>query len=390
MRTSEKIMLKTSSSQSEEKASRARPLIALASGGRPVWTPRDYASLAREGYQKNVVAHRCVRLLAESAASVPLMAMEAGRRMSVHPLLDLIERPNPEQTRAEFFEAVYGHLQTSGNAYIEAVSIDGEVRELYALRPDRMKARLSDSGWPAAYDYTVGGRTVSFPVARGGETPSILHMRLFNPTDDHYGLSPLEAAAIAIDVHNATQSWNKALLDNAARPSGALVYSGPEGAAALSEDQFQRLKDQLEEMFQGGANAGRPLLLDGGLDWRQMALSPTDMDFISAKNSAARDIALAFGVPPMLLGIPGDNTYSNYREANLAFWRHAVAPLAKKAAAALSKWLGAAFDGAALACDLDEIDALSAERDARWRRIASAEFLTDAEKRRLLAIDGEV
>ncbi|MEO1312157.1 MAG: phage portal protein [Pseudomonadota bacterium] len=226
-------------------------------------------------------------MIAEAAASVPLMAVEDGRRLSVHPLLDLVERPNPEQTRSELFEAFYGHLQTAGNAYMEAASIGGAVRELFVLRPDRMHVRLSDTGWPAAYDYTVGGRTVSFPVSRDA-APTILHMRLFNPTDDHYGLSPLEAAAVAIDVHNATQSWNKALLDNAARPSGALVHSGGEGARELTDAQFDRLKAELEGAYAGADNAGRPLVLDGGLDWRQMALSPTDMDFISAKNSAAR------------------------------------------------------------------------------------------------------
>ena len=117
-------------------------------------------------------------------------------------------------------------------------------------------------------------------------------------------------------MHNAASAWNKALLDNAARPSGALVYKGEHGAN-LSEEQFERLRDELAQNFSGAANAGRPLLLEGGLTWQAMSLTPKDMDFLAAKNGAAREIALAFGVPPMLLGIPGDNTYSNYREANL-------------------------------------------------------------------------
>ena len=123
---------------------------------------------------------------------------------------------------------------------------------------------------------------------------------MFNPLDDYYGLSPLEAAAVAVDTHNAAAKWNKALLDNAARPSGALVYAGPEGAV-MSDAQFERLKKELSDQYQGTANAGRPLLLEGGLDWKAMSLSPKDMDFMEAKHSAAREIALAFGVPPMLL-----------------------------------------------------------------------------------------
>ncbi len=169
-----------------------------------------------------------------------------------------------------------------------------------------------------------------------------MHLTLFNPLDDHYGLGALEAAAVAIDTHNAAAAWNKALLDNAARPSGALVYAGPDGAV-LSDSQYERLKRELETTYQGSANAGRPLLLEGGLDWKAMSLSPKDMDFMEAKHTAAREIALAFGVPPMLLGIPGDNTYANYQEANRAFWRHTVLPLANRIASALAQWLGPAF-----------------------------------------------
>jgi HK97 family phage portal protein len=365
----------------EKKQSAARKLIALTGGSAPQWTPRDYASLARAGFEKNVVAYRCIRLVSEAAASAPLKVIDEGRVASEHPLCSLLHHPNPEQSGAELFEAFYGFLQTAGNAYLEAASVDGAVKEIYTLRPDRMKARLGARGWPEAYEYTVGGRTAVF---RMGDSPSpILHLKLFHPTNDHYGLSPLEAAATAVDLHNAALAWNKALLDNAARPSGALVYTGPEGAESLSADQFERLKSELAEVYSGPANAGRPLVLDGGLDWRQMSMSPADMDFIEAKNAAAREIALAFGVPPMLLGIPGDNTYSNYREANLAFYKQTVLPLAKKTAAALTTWLGRAF-GATIEVDLSGIEALSAERDAHWHRILRADFLTEDEKRAAL------
>ncbi len=371
----------------ELKASAARPLIAFQRLGAAVWSPRDYASLARAGYERNVVAYRCVRLVAEAAAAVPLQVREGGAVMTRHPFGDLLKKPNPEQSGAELFESFYGFLQTAGNAYLEAVSLDGAPRELFALRPDRMKARLGARGWPEGYDYTVGGRTVSFRAEEDFEP--ILHLKLFHPTNDHYGLSPLEAAATPVDLHNAAQAWNKALLDNAARPSGALVYNGPEGAENLTRDQFDRLKRELEDAYAGAVNAGRPLVLDGGLDWKSMSLSPADMDFIEAKNAAAREIALAFGVPPMLLGIPGDNTYANYREANLAFYKQTVLPLVKKTAAALSAWLGPRFDGAEVACDVGGVEALSAERDAAFARIARADFLTRAEKRIALGFPAE-
>lgn len=365
-----------------EKASRTAALFAVAATGRPRWTPSDYAALAREGYQRNPFVYRCVRLLAEGVASIPYVLTEGARELDRHPALDLLARPNGRQGRADFLDAVTAHLMVAGNAYLELVSLDGRPAELHALRPDRVRVVPGRDGWPAAFDYSVDGRTVRLPAeAERGPAP-VLHLSAFHPLDDHYGLPPVEAAMLALDVHNAAAGWNKALLDNAARPSGALVYAGPNG---LSDDQFERLKRELEDGYQGARNAGRPLLLEGGLDWKAMALTPQDMDFVEAKTMAAREIALAFGVPPMLLGIPGDATYANYQEANRAFWRQTVLPLASRVADALAGWLLPAFGtDLALTLDLDQVPALSAEREALWERVRKADVLTLNEKRAAL------
>jgi HK97 family phage portal protein len=297
-----------------------------------------------------------------------------------HPLVDLLARPNPRQDGAAFFEALYVYLQLAGNAYVEAVVVEGAVRELYCLRPDRMRVLPGPDGWAESYEYTAAGRTVRFDQS-SPPVPPILHLTSFHPLDDHYGLGSLEAAAVAVDTHNAAARWNKALLDNSARPSGALVYDGPEGSV-LSDNQFERLKRELEDTYQGAVNAGRPLLLEGGLDWKAMSLSPKDMEFLEAKHTAAREIALAFGVPPMLLGIPGDNTYSNYQEANRVFWRQTVLPLATRMGCAMMQWLAPAFGASLrLAVDTDRIDALAGDRAALWARVTAAPFLTINEKR---------
>jgi HK97 family phage portal protein len=101
----------------------------------------------------------------------------------------------------------------------------------------------------------------------------------------------------------------------------------------------------MEASLQGAVNAGRPLLLDGGMRWQAMSLTPAEMDFVGLKAAAAREIALAFGVPPMLLGLPGDATYANYREANRALWRLTVLPMAERILAGLSEGLGAWWPG---------------------------------------------
>jgi HK97 family phage portal protein len=356
------------------KSSATASIVALHTAGRPQWTPKNYAALAREGFAGNVVGYRAARMVAEAAGSIPLTLYVDGKDVSEHPLLALLHRPNAMQTGREFLESLFAHVMVAGNAYAELVNLQEQPRELYVLRPDRMQVVPSGAGWPEAYEYSVNGQSVRL----GRE--HVLHVRLFNPVDDHYGLSPLEAAARSIDTHNAASAWNKAMLDNAARPSGALVFAGSD--QSLTAEQFERLKAELQNTYQGAANAGRPMILEGGLDWKEMGFSPKDMEFIEAKNMAAREIALAFGVPPMLLGIPGDNTFANYAEANRNFWRQTVVPLANRVADGLAQLLQPFESGTIrLVPDLDQVEALAPDRDALWKRVNDASFLSVDEKR---------
>ncbi|MBU1175262.1 MAG: phage portal protein [Alphaproteobacteria bacterium] len=363
---------------------KAQTLFSLTELSGPSWTGRSYASLAREGMVRNPVVYRCIRMIAEAAASVPLKVVVDGAVQSEHPVAALLARPNGQESGRELMERLHAFLQTAGNAYVQAVSVEGAVKALYGLRPDRVRVVTGPDGWPLGYDYTAGGRTQRLrqdaePVSK------VLHLMLFHPLDDHDGLSPLEAAQMSLDIHNAASRWNKSLLDNAARPSGALIYSA--AAGNLTADQFERLKRELEEGFQGAMNAGRPMVLEGGLDWKAIGMSPKDMDFIELKHVAAREIALAFGVPPMLLGIPGDNTYSNYAEANKALWRQTVMPLVARVAAALEHWLRPGFGpDFSIQPDDEGIEALSEDRSALWKRVTEADFLSDAEKRRMLGV----
>lgn len=366
------------------KTGMAGPLIAWNQIGRPKWTARRYDALAEEGYRKNVVAYRCIAMLAQAAAQIPWLLYDGGHELTRHPLLDLLDRPNPLMDGVAFREQLFAAYMIAGNVYVEAVQPreGGRVREIYALRPDRMRVVPGGTGLPQGYEYHVNGQVTRWAADPLSGASAILHVKHYHPLDDWYGLAPLEAALLAVDQHNTAGAWNQALLSNGARPSGALVYAPKDGPANLTDEQVQRIREQLDAYYQGPRNAGRPLLLEGGLDWRPMSLSPHDMDWLRGRDGSARDIALALGVPAQLIGLPDAQTYSNYQEARLAFYEDSVVPLAARFVAAFNHWLTVSFGpGLALELDLDAVSTLAQRREALWDKLQNVEFLTINEKR---------
>lgn len=357
-------------------APEARPALSRYGGsGAPLgdW-PRSYEAQVRAGFVENAVAQRAVKLIAEGAASAPLTASS--------PALLALARGRPGGV--PLIEAVAAQLLLHGNAFVQPLDDGaGGIAELWPLRPERVTVEPDANGWPAAWRYRVGDRVTR--LSPDGPRPDVIHIRKFSPVDDHLGLGCLGAASGAIAIHNAAAQWNKALLDNAARPSGALVYDPGDGSA-LAPAQFERLKRELEASFSGERNAGRPMLLEGGLSWQALSLSPADMDFVALKAAAAREIALAFGVPSMLLGLPGDATYANYREANRALWRLAVLPLVGGILDALATGLNGWFADAALSVDLNQVPALAEDRERLWLQVSAADFLTPDEKRAMVGL----
>ena len=351
--------------------------------GQPVWSDRNYKQFSEEAYRRNVIAFRSIQAIADAVASVPWTVWRGDQELNAHPLLELIENPNPRDSRSQYLHAKVGFLLLSGNSYEEHVQQGGRVREMYQLRPDRMKIVPGSNGFPQAYIYEVNQRKVRFDIDPATLRGPVRHLKMFHPTDDWYGLSPIEAGAYAVDTHNEAGAWMQSLLQNSARPSGALVVKDDK---TLGDDEFNRLKAQLDDQYSGSRNAGRPMLLEGGLDWKPMGLSPSDMALIETKQSSARDVALALGVPPQLLGIPGDNTYSNYQEARLAFWEDTVMPLVTMIA---DDWNASLAEpaGVMLKPDFDQVPAIVEKKRAQWAMLDSTASLTLNEKREAMGYE---
>jgi HK97 family phage portal protein len=362
----------------ERKESAAAKLMVI-NPGQAVWSPRNYESFAKEAYGKNVVAYQAINRIADAIASVKLGVYRGETELVDHPLIALLNRPNPLQSYSDYVRAKVSFLMIAGNGYEERFMVGREVKELYQLRPDRMKIIPSSNGIPSAYEYTLGQNKVRWEMDPRTLTCDVRHLKLFNPLNDWYGMSPIEAGSYAIDQNNEAMNWMQALLQNSARPSGALTVKD---SGTLSDENFNRLKAQIEEQYSGSSNAGRPMLLEGGLDWKQMGLSPDDMSIIETKFSSARDVALAFGVPPQLLGIPGDNTYSNYAEARLAFWEDTALPLLQMIVNDWNNWLGSIY-GVEIKPDIDSIPAIAEKRLSMWQMADQSQDLTINERRAL-------
>jgi HK97 family phage portal protein len=297
-----------------------------------------------------------------------------------HEILDLIERPNSNQYRTTFMEAAVSYLLLSGNCYIMAIRDDSSAKkpiELHLLRPDRVRIIQGKSSVPAGYEYTVGDDSRLFSVDQETGLSDILHIKLFNALDDWYGMSPIESVMGAINQHNAIAQQNISFLQNGGRPSGALMYN-----SSLDQQKRNELKNNLRTLYEGGRNAGKILLLEGNFEWKEMGLSPKDLDFISGKELAAKEIAMAFGVPPILIGSMADATFANYKEARYNFWEETILPILNIIAGEISNWFQILFQTEfMLWYDLDAIPALAKRRESEWNKISNAEFLTKNEKR---------
>ena len=349
----------------------------------------NYESIAREGYMSNSVEFACIREIAEASAGVSWQLFQtapggAQEELKDHPLLHLLDRPNPFQGRFELIENLTAYLYLSGNAYLEAVgptvgrqpSAGGQLKpptELYVLRPDRMTILPDPTHFIRGYEYKVAGQSVKF--ARD----QVMHLKLFHPLDDWYGLSPVQVAALPVDKINASDRWNAALLQNSAVPSGALVSK-----KRLTDEQYSRLKSDMREQYQGVTNARSPLLLEEDIDWKEIGTSPKEMDWIEGLKFSALQIAQIYNIPPELIGLQSA-TYQNRKEGRKALYTEVVLPALSRLRDSLNTWLTPRFgDGLTLDYNKGAIEALSEDQTALWKRVNDSRFLTLNEQRALV------
>lgn len=340
--------------------------------GRASWTNRNYFALAQEGYCKNVIAYSCINRIASSVADIPLVIKVDGNEVEIgvpnrgNPIADFIARPNPKQSYKPFmFEAV-AHRLIGGNTYIHLVKgdITDAPYEMTLFRPDRVSIETRGD-IPYRFVYVFNGREYYYYIDQDTNLSEVLQIKTFNPVDDLYGLSPISAAAMSIDQHNEASEWNKALLENSSKPAGILTMKDRgDNAPVLTPEQQQSISHQINAKMSGPKNAGKILTMNYDMQWQAMSFSPTDMDWLSGKQSTARDICLAFGFPAILLGDPQGSTFNNVAEAKLALYEDTVIPLANTMLEELSHWLSESTNQRIeLIPDLDKVSSLMPRRE---------------------------
>lgn len=358
----------------ETKKSEPRGFSLCRSLGNPVWTQSSYTALTEAGYHDNPVVYHCVQKISRNIASVPLVMIhqDTQERVHDHAVLSLLKRPNNRQSGYEFISDLVSYLLLSGNAYVQGIkNEEGVIEELHLLRPDRMRVVPTSSYGDVSYYYTVDGKTEACPDA-----DSILHIKMFNPLNDWYGMSPLQPAKRSVDLHNAISGYNLSFIQNGGRPSGILMVNTKYD---LLDHERQRIQDELKDMYQGPKNAGRIALLEGDFSFQEMGKAPKDCDFNEGKSNATQEIEKVFGLHRK------DQEFSHYREARYHFWQETLLPLLDRIIANMNHWLVQPMDAAyTLSYHKDDIPALTEYRDLIWERMNDATFLTLNEKREAL------
>ncbi len=354
--------------------------------------PEGYDELATQGYNLCSVARNAANKFSDTAGSIPLKLQRNGKggqwedldssEDDEHPLMQLLARPNPQQTKKDFVSALMKYRRIAGESPVVQFgpSPNAPPLQLWPLRPDRVFCQTADDGSIRAYVYRNNGRDVPFDMT--GDSPPLMMWKTFNPLSEYRGLSPLSAAAMEVSAHNEATRYNAKMLKNGMRPTGALKYKSENGRS-LTPAARKQLESDIDRRLVGSNNAGRPLILDG-LEWQDLTISAKDMDWIEGRRDAARTISFTMGCPPILLGIPGDATYSNMEEGRLGLYLDNVLPELQDLIDWLNVWLVPKYGkGLRLCIDRRRIDALVLYFIKQAAEVDKLSHLTLDEKREL-------
>lgn len=340
--------------------------------------PRDYI---REGYQMNVLVYRSIKEIVTAASSIKYELYNGDTLVETHPALDLLENPTPTLSYREWLVEMLVNRLLIGEQFCVASPEAGKPVELWPLNPVDMMVQPGRGGIASAYIHEAGNSKKVYPVDPMTGAGPCFYSKLYNPSDYWRGQSPLMAASLAADTHNAGGKWNFNLLRNSAKPSGLVRFK--EGYP--SGEVIQRMREYFKRNMQGSDNAGDIPMLANDAEWVQLSQSARDMDFSATMANMAKQIASAYGVPLPLVDNDA-STFNNLEQAKERLYTDTVIPMMQDFLGALSRWLFPMFgiEGYELRLDMDSIPALEGLRQKmfdRAEKMFTAGILTKEESR---------
>jgi HK97 family phage portal protein len=354
------------------------------------WTRQEQPErYVKEGYQTNVVVYAAIQEIATAAASLNIEVQNSKGETQEGPIADkalaLIDRPNPMQGWPSFCKALFIDRALHGELSMVRFPLKSRQAptELWHINPMHVQVEPGRRGMPSKYVHEVNGRKIEYDVESLTGASDLFFQKTYNPLNYWRGQSPLVAAGLAADTHNAGLMWNYRMLKNGARPSGILRL-----LSDASADTISKAREYFKRQMQGDLNAGEVPILPNGMEWQDVGKGPVDMDFLNTHKESAKLIARAFGVPLPLI----DNdaaTFNNMAEAKLRFYTDTVLPQFNEFLEQFSNWLLPAFGkDLRFGVDMDSIPALEIVRDAAYNRAVKAAgnrpILTQDEARQVI------
>jgi HK97 family phage portal protein len=330
--------------------------------GRENAPKRDLWQLSDEGYRQNLIVYRCIREIAESAAEPIVEARYIGSDTSLtmrHPLVRLLNRPNPEQSAFSLIESLVTYQQATGNWYLHLLrNAFGQPVELWPLRPDRMTVVPGMNG-VAYYEYSVDGVATPIPIP----AEDVIHDKLLDPLDDYYGLSPIEVAGLTVDLDNDAIKYLQQFFQNAATPLGIIKL-----VERVKRERRQEIKYNWETQFQGERGWHSVAVLDQDADYKTIGYPLKDLSLEHIFSETEARICAAFGVPPILIGAKlglDRSTFANYAEARRSFWIETLKPIYRRISDRLTFSLAVEWsDNLQIGFDFSNVGALQEDKES--------------------------
>jgi HK97 family phage portal protein len=299
----------------------ANELLPVGVVGRPVFTNWLTDVAVQFGYKASSWVYACITKKMKAAASVPLRVqqLKGGDRweyVDAGDLGTLIKQPNPKMSWQDLTERIVAHLELGGNAILTKVRARGKPRELWIVRPDKIKPIPSRTDYVKFYEYNLDGRKKLI------DANDIIHFQYVDPANEFWGISPLMAGGKTVDMEVAAVNWNYSSMENRAVPDGMISYK-----KEMSKKQFIEANTWLDNQLLGSANTRRPFVMGYDADYKRFSLTPAEMDFIESRKLTREEIFGIFGTPPPIMGVYDKATLANIQTARLIFWFDTMIPL---------------------------------------------------------------